>query len=269
VSQESVISPVPIIYWQNVSFVDTGGLNRFSDAGQTTYRIVTSSAYSGNILPMRSSHTGANYTYTLTFPGPRLRCSDVKDYSKFNHAKLNGILGRDNVAYNATDLSLVAGFPDSPIPAEDQFDLYFLTPTRNFTCETWNVTYTAKFSFFNGEQSIEVTNVQYDHRFLPLSQTGVQNTADYCPFSYCGYRGWFKAVAAILTGSASWAGVSNTFRAKSPILQTTLIGCPEMAAAAEKSRIIGISCPAPSLELGIEAFSQNATLSFFGAIPSV
>jgi hypothetical protein len=253
--------PVPSVNWSNVQFVQIGGRGEFADAGQSTYRVVTASAYSGSILPMTALYP--NYTYTLTFQGPRLRCGDVKDQPLFDKLRLNkSTFKTANIAYNATNPFSVLNY--TQVPEENTYDIFFYTKTRNFTCETWNVTYTADFSFTNGEQSIDVTNVQYDHRFVPVKLEYYS-----CPYDLCGYKGWFEAVSAMFTGSAYTAGAYDNFYANTRILQTALIGCPEMSSAAELSDILGIACPGPSLEWAIETLSQNATLSFFGAVPSV
>jgi hypothetical protein len=255
------MSSVPIVSWPNVSFANTGGRNSFQDAGQILYRVVTSSAYSGSILPMTPLYP--NYTYPLTFLGPRLKCGDVKNQSLFDLAHLNTIDPYDILGYNATAPSSEIDY--ETLPEEYKYDIWFLTPTRNFTCEMWNVTYTATFSFINGEQSIAVTDIQHDHRFLPRESPD----GDLCPYDICSYKGWYKAIAAMLTGEAFQGGAYGTFQATTRVLQTALIGCPEMTTAAAISNVIAKGCPELSLERAVEALSENATLSFFGALPSV
>ncbi|KAA8618200.1 hypothetical protein PtrV1_09707 [Pyrenophora tritici-repentis] len=262
VSQERLASSVPIVSWRNVSFANTGGRNEFYDAGQNLYRVVTSSAYSGTILPMTPLYP--NYTYPLTFQGPKLRCGDVTNQTLFDLAHLNpSPESMDIIGYNATVPSEEVQYPF--LPRENRYDIWFLTPTRNFTCEMWNVTYTATFSFTNGEQSIAVTDAKYDHRFVePKDLPG-----DLCPYDLCSYKAWYKAVSAMLTGQASQGGAYSTFKSTTRVLQTALIGCPEMSTAAAMSNIVTQGCPEPSLERAVEALSQNATLSLFGALPSV
>ncbi|KAE8857471.1 hypothetical protein PTNB29_08538 [Pyrenophora teres f. teres] len=262
VSQQQLTSSVPIVSWPNVSFANTGGRNEFFDAGQNLYRVVTSSAYSGTILPMTPLHP--NYTYSLTFPGPKLRCGDVKNQTLFDLAHLNPpSKSMTIIGYNATAPSSEVLYPR--LPWENQYDIWFLTPTRNFTCETWNVTYTATFSFTNGEQSIAVTDTKYNNRFFPPADL----SGDLCPYDLCSYKAWYKAVSGMLTGQASQGGAYSTFKSTTRVLQTALIGCPEMSTAAAMSNIVTQGCPEPSLERAVEALSQNATLSLFGALPSI
>lgn len=261
VSEQRLTSSVPIVSWPNISFANTGGRNDFMDAGQMLYRVVTSSAYSGSILPMTPIYP--NYTYSLTFPGPRLRCGDVKNQTLFDLAHLAPVNSMDTLGYNAT--TPYPGIEVQNLPEENRYDIWFLTPTRNFTCELWNVTYTAKFSFINGEQSIAVADIRFDHRFLPKESPD----GNLCPYDTCSYKGWYKAVAAMLTGEAFTGGAYGSFQSNTRVLQTGLIGCPEMATAASISKVIARGCPEQSLERAVEALSENATLSFFGALPSV
>lgn len=128
----------------------------------------------------------------------------------------------------------------------------------------WNVTYTANFTFVNGEQKIEVTNVDYESHFEP-KPTGYA----LCPYDTCAYKGWFKAVGSLITGEAYTHGAYMMFTSTARILQTNLIGCPELGLAANMSGITGAACPGANLGEAIESLSQNATMSFFGALPSV
>ncbi|KNG45416.1 hypothetical protein TW65_07846 [Stemphylium lycopersici] len=138
-------------------------LMTFTDAGPIQYRIITSSAYTGSILSMLPIHQ--TYTYTLTFQGPKLRCDDVKNHSAFDLAQVNTTNTKSaTTTYNAT--VPIHSFDYAALPAEYAFDIGFATPMRNFTCETWNVTYTVDFSFVNGEQRVAVTDTRYDNRFV-------------------------------------------------------------------------------------------------------
>jgi hypothetical protein len=154
-------------------------------------------------------------------------------------------------------------------PAENIYDIWFFTPTRNFSCEGWNTTYTATFSFINGEQSIDVSDIRYENRMVDMEEVDETLKFDKCPGDRCAYKGWFKAIAGMLTGDMYSAGPSGTIFTKTRIMQTALTGCPEMSSAAAAARIVVGGCPGPSLEGAVELLSQNATLSFFGALPSV
>lgn len=264
ISQQQITSHVPIVNWRYMAFEHhSAALMVFEDAGPHQYRIVTSSAYTGSILPMVPSHP--NYTYTLTFQGPKLRCGDVNNQTAFDLSHVYTADTRSTkTPYNATVPSESLVY--QAYPAEYEFDIWFTTPTRNFTCETWNVTYTADFSFVNGEQSIIVTDVQYDNRFV----VGWDTDMMYCYYpDWCAYQGWHAAVASIFTGYVKTAGATGDISWTTKILQTGLIGCPEMSAAADMAWGLEATCPAASLERAIEALSENATLSFFSAGPLV
>jgi hypothetical protein len=214
---------------------------------------------------MPASHP--NYTYTLDFQGPRLRCGDVKNQTMFDEMKLNNTLGVTGayLYYNATtprwDSNMTTDIFSWPMEVAQ--DVWFTTPSRNFSCETWNVTYSATFSFTNGVQNINVTNTRFDNRLV------TESDGDLCPYDWCAYKGWYKAVAEMLTGEVKQAGAYGMVKTTTRIMQTALIGCPEMEPAAATLRTLAVDCPAPSLEEAVEAMSQNATLSFFGALPSV
>ena len=90
-----------------------------------------------------------------------------------------------------------------------------------------------------------------------------------CPYDTCSYKGLYKAIAAMLTGDAFTGGAYGPFRSNTRILQTGLIRCPEMATAASISNDIARGCPEQSLERAVKTLSDNATLGFFGALPSV
>lgn len=114
--------------WNGVQFAVTGGRGEFADAGQTTYRTVTGSAYSGSILPMPAIYQ--NYTYTMSFPGPRLRCGGVKNQTLFDGIHLNGMYNwsenavNGKIAYNATSYS-------APSQDTDTMRLYYDIPGEN------------------------------------------------------------------------------------------------------------------------------------------
>lgn len=162
--------------------------------------------------------------------------------------------------YNATVPS--KSLPYQGYPAEYEFDIWFTTPKRNFTCEMWNATYTTNFTFVNGEQRTNVTNIDYNNRFV----VGWDNDAMYCyEPEKCAYQGWHAAVASIFTGFVRTAGATGDITWDTKILQTDLVGCPEMSVAADMAWGVEADCPAASLERAIEALSENATLSFFSA----
>jgi hypothetical protein len=260
--ERQTTSPVPIFDWRYIAFeYHSAAIMVFADAGPIQYRVVTSSAYTGSILPMPPTHP--NYTYTLTFQGPKLRCGDVNNQTAFDlsnvytHPTGQGTM---TTPYNATVPS--QSLPYEEYPAEYEFDIWFTTPKRNFTCEMWNVTYTANFTFVNGEQRTSITNIDYNNRFV----VGWDDDATYCyEPEKCAYQGWHAAVASIFTGYVRTSGATADITWDTKILQTDLVGCPEMAVAADMAWGVEAACPAASLERAIEALSENATLSFFSA----
>lgn len=70
---------VPFVNWALFSHRqvanDSGVGDTFGAVTQCTYRTVTASIYDNKILQMPAKHQ--NYSYTLKYQGPRLRCADV------------------------------------------------------------------------------------------------------------------------------------------------------------------------------------------------
>jgi len=145
------------------------------------------------------------------------------------------------------------------------YDMLFLTSSRNFTCEMWNVTYTAKSTFVNSESNVTVSDVQYDHRFVPV-KTDYGNG---CPGGLCAYKGWHGALSELLKGTIYTAGSYSNLRSSTKILQTSVAGCPELTSSIKLAGMLSGHCPESSLERALEVLSQNITLSYFGALPLV
>ncbi|KAH7178360.1 hypothetical protein DER46DRAFT_655625 [Fusarium sp. MPI-SDFR-AT-0072] len=119
---------VPFISWGSLSHHqmanDAGVGDTFGGATQGTYRTATASIYSNTILRMPAKHQ--NYSYTLKFQGPRLRCGDVTNQTLFDQlnprARECSSRSREvQTWYNATS-------------EERSFDIHFYTPKGNFTC---------------------------------------------------------------------------------------------------------------------------------------
>jgi hypothetical protein len=195
----------------------------FSDASQAQRRIITTTAYSGGVVPMSPLYP--NYTYTLTFPGPRLRCGNVPNQTLFDQWPLALPKNRsDNHGYYSVYRYYNASRMRDAISdiMVNPYEIWFTTPTLNVTCEVWNATYTARFTFVNSQQSTVITNIQHESRFWPAY-------SDYCIHGLCAYQGWHKALTEILVG---WVSVripwGEYFEATTRIMQTTLAGCPEL-----------------------------------------
>jgi hypothetical protein len=106
----------------------------------------------------------------------------VKNHSAFDLAQVSTSNTRSaTTTYNAT--VLIYSFDYVALPAEYAFDIGFATLMRNFTCEIWNVTYTVDFSFVNDEQSVAVTDVRYDNRFV----LGYGTDWYYCRYDWYAY----------------------------------------------------------------------------------
>lgn len=250
VSEQTAWERVPNVDWSEINYAPTNGQSSFSDAGQETYRIVTATLFSNAVLPMTPSHQ--NVSYSITFPGPRLRCTDVESVEDFDGAGLNG--GSAVIHYNTSRPST--------------FEMLFWTPQRNFTCRMWNATYDVKFSFLNGVQSSQVTNVRLDREVVAENIAIGPGYGDVPEI--LGYAGWYRALSSVLGGVVYQTGVHLTLVSTSKVLQTPLAGCTELEGVVNvTSAFVEQECPGSSLDRGIEALSEMVMLSFFGSIPSL
>lgn len=234
VFEQRLLHPVPIIDWSRIART-TGGYGYYADVQPTLLGAVASTAYAGNILAMTPSFS--NYTYPLTFHGPRLRCGDAKP-------KNNTSIMQSLQDYNASSFN---------------YGLSFELTDRVFDCETWNVTYTVNFTFINGEQSSTVTGMRFGDRW---NYTKPPLGEDPCLGGLCSFIGWHKAVAAIFSGRI-WTGASTPQQSTTRLSETPLSNC------VPKLSFGGPECPKATLEEAIEIFSENATLSIFGRLQTV
>lgn len=256
------MNPVPIVSWPDVNVITEDKTEEhFAEPGPYQHRIAASTAFTGRVLPMSPLYQ--NYSYTLTFPAPRLQCGDSRNQILNN---LPFYTEDSFVQYNATVASKHL-FNSDDGPQKEYYGMLFRTPTSNFSCEVWNTSYTATFSFVDGEQQINIGKIE------PLNQffTKVPTSSDFedytCRADLCSYQGWFSALAAIFEGFI--LSSSSRFQANTKIVQTNLIGCSEMSEAADGSRGFRGACPASSLMRAVEILSENTTLSYFGNVPTV
>lgn len=268
---------VPEISWAGLPW-QSGGFGYWLDAGQDLYRMTTTTAYGMSVLPLAPLHS--NYTYYLQFLAPALKCGSVRTDAQ---AAFNEILGGDwentsgvLYAYNAQE-------PNSPnltsslgISDQNAFanELWIRVPDKNISCQTWNVSYTARIEFKNGAQSIIILQQDDIERFLPKS-TSYEVALGQDPPDAFGYKSWLETIASLLKGSLGVAGpkgvpqINNT-----QVLNTGLVGCPEMKPAVDLmpryvTLVYDYYCRNGTLETAIEDLSRNVTLSLFGHAPGL
>lgn len=244
---------MPSVRWDQVYMEYPTGSPEFKDASQDSYRIASAVMYGGRVLPMTPSHQ--NYSYVLNFPGPRLRCKDVEDEDAFSkQIQVDHFNSHMIPYYNATM---------SPI----DMMLWISTPSRNFTCQTWNVTYTTTFSFTNGVQDAQINDIRYDH--VVVKEIPEKSYNHPSPYNL-GYQGWFTALASLLGGNiTNIATHGRLYSVGTKILQSSLSGCPELRNASKQAQRFGETCPEQDLVQGIEALSANITLSYLASIPDM
>ena len=210
--------------------------------------MATTVAYSGNINSIASLYP--NYTYTLTFPGPRLRCGDVTNQTAFDLARINATLD-SRLWYNTS--AKPSGYDIVP---DSSYDILSGVRAYNFTCEMWNTTYTARFSFVNGQQTTSVTELQYEHRFAPEKTCGYDSAS-------CAYKSWRDSIIGVPAGSWEVAPPPYWgYFVSTRILQDTLVQCRGLLGN-------DTTCPEPSLAKAVERMSENVTLSHFGSLPEM
>lgn len=228
-------------------------------------------------LPMTPVYN--NYSYTFEFLAPALTCGSIRPGAQ---TAFNEVLGGDWEASPTQIRAYEAQFiefwnlmhPNLTVSDPHFFDneLWIRTPDKNITCQTWNVSYTAKIEFQNGLQTIMVLEQKDLERFLPKSETYTVAFGEDPPEAF-GYRSWLDTIASLLKGSLTAAGaqmqpnVNNT-----KIVQTGLMGCPEMKpaivmfqAGIETAPLVhDYYCRNGTLEKAIEDLSRNVTFSLFG-----
>lgn len=155
VSNRTAEEKVPVIDWGKLLCVARVGGNLVDspgpgEVGPETYRVVAATISTDTVLPMTATHQ--NYTFTLRFAGPRLRCDNRTNLGDFVSLRNPEYM----VYYNATTLK------SSQLWLEEMADgLDILTPKRNISCRIWNTTYAVDFSFVNGVQRTEVTGIDF------------------------------------------------------------------------------------------------------------
>lgn len=265
---------VPEINWPDLP-TQTGGFGYWLGAGEDLYRLATTTAYGMSVLPMVPRYN--NYTYDLEFFAPALKCGSVRPEAQ---AAFNAVLGADWNASPTTQYAyeaLLVGswiLSNSNLTSSDPHlldnELLFRTPDKNFTCQTWNVSYTAQIEFQNGAQSIRILRQRDLERFVSKTERYEVAFGEDPPEAF-GYRSWLETIKFLLQGSLFSAGAQGQPRANSTkIMQTGLTGCPEMKLALVLFQTQGVPvvhdyyCRNGTLEKAIEDLGRNITFSLFG-----
>ncbi|EXK44365.1 hypothetical protein FOXG_18737 [Fusarium oxysporum f. sp. lycopersici 4287] len=107
-----------------------------------------------------------NYSYTLKYQGPRLRCADVTNQTFFGQLDLRAREWASRIRgvqtwYNATS-------------QDRSFDIHFCISKRNFTCQT----YTSIFSITNGVQKTNTSHANFDERLHKVAASGPRASTD-------------------------------------------------------------------------------------------
>lgn len=266
-SEETIKGDVPHIDWGMFDYIPSDGSGtNFKDTNSETYRTVIASLYTNTILPMTPKYQ--NSGYSLTFDGPRLRCGKVANQTLFDELNIAGIekkvasLGSPpKTWYNATV---------DPPGDHYKFHIFVATPYRNFSCQVWNTTYTVNFSFVNGIQTSDITEVRYLHP-LKGDEYFMVTPLYFDTWAIFGYAGWYKALTSILASYAvARNGVTPSWEISTKALQTVIAACPELRDALESTAASSRNeCPGGSITQAFERLSEQATLSFFPSIPKV
>lgn len=260
---------VPEINWPGLPYL-TGGFGYWTDAGQDLYRVATTTAYGMSVLPMVPLFN--NYSYELEFFSPALKCGAIRPEAQ---AAFDDSLGEDWEASTTKEFAYQALVPSSAVNESDSRafsnELWLRTPDKNLTCQTWNVSYTARIEFQNSAQSILVIREVDLERFLP--KTNIYEVAwGEDPRDAFGYRSWLESIVSILEGGAMAGGAQFTQNISTKVLNTGLLGCPEMEPTLDLYRETKSSAPLTydyycrngSLEKAIEDLGRNLTFSLFG-----
>ncbi|KAI9794015.1 MAG: hypothetical protein M1816_006640 [Peltula sp. TS41687] len=276
VQHEILERRVPEINWPHLP-TQSGGFGYWSNAGQDLFRLTTTTAYGMAALPMTPQYT--NYSYTLDFFAPALTCGSIRPGTQtaFNEV-LGGYWEAVPTKIHAYEAQFIEKWnlrhPNLTVSDPHLFDneLWIRTPNKNITCQTWNVSYTAQIDFQNGLQTIVILQQKDLERFVPKSETYQVAFGEDPPEAF-GYRSWLETIRSLLEGSLTAGGAQMQANiTKTKIVQTGLMGCPEMKPALvlfqagdePAPSVHDYYCRNGTLEKAIEDLSRNVTFSLFG-----
>ena len=271
--QENHEDKVPEINWAGLPCT-IGGFGYWLDAGQDLYRLAAVTSYGMSVRPMVPIYP--NYTYELEFFAPALKCGSV---SREAQTAFAGLLGGDweqvirTTTYEATTPRNVDYATLDPSISHEShvFDheMWIRTPDKNITCQTWNVSYTTQVEFQNGVQAIRVLQQNDLERYQRGGDFNVSIVDD--PLEAFGYRSWLAIIQSIFSGKIYAGGAQMLPTADAKIVQTGLMGCPEMKPALKiygqgnaAPLVSDYDCRNGTLEKAIEDLSRNVTFSLFG-----
>ena len=226
------------------------------------YRLTTVVAYGMSVLPMTPIYN--NYTYELKFFAPALKCGSVPPETQ---PAFDEVLGGDWEKTGGLLHFYEARVPPSNNHVFDN-ELWIRVPTKNLTCQTWNVSYTARMEFQNGAQSIVILQQQDLERFIGKSESYPVSPTDDPPDAF-GYRSWMETITSVLNGSLAAGGPKLAPQISTKVLNTGLVGCPEIKPSLNvldrsKTLVYEYYCRNGTLEKAIEDLSRNVTFSLFG-----
>ena len=212
---------------------ETGnGLQKFLSPRTLLTRLAVATATTGEILPITPPFINA--TYEQAFFGPAVQCRDanvtiidqvdkandrrrqalspsVREIQNYYWAYVPALEGANMILSSSTidvaNLSSVNGpanasqqlwarFP-RPNESDDNLDLTQAISPQYLVCELHNASYRVNFTWINGVQSLNITNLEYFDP-VPYPVNSTYSAQDEATMSYTGYM---SALSSQLVGS--------------------------------------------------------------------
>ncbi|KAI6263723.1 hypothetical protein MCOR27_002085 [Pyricularia oryzae] len=260
---------VPIPLWLNETTNDTsywahwGGAGYQAGPSVSLSHLVFTAATSMSIIP--STAPFLNASFTLEFPGPSLRCTNVSTV-----IAADATMGRlwNRIMYENTHHTII--YKANTTEREGLYNHIFISVGgfdrgSHYSCSLYNATYKVRFTFRDGVQSTIFDRPTIPPSAAPLQIKGFYWT-DFAP-SELAYMSMFQAVtrrllvARLSIGSTGILNGDDT----SGILLTSVAACDEFPSISSDALLVNQTepwmCPSGSVARAVEDLWHNVTLS--------
>jgi hypothetical protein len=234
-------------------------------------RVVAATLTSMAVLPFTAPHP--NSSYSLQFYGPSFKCQNMSTAVLSNTTAVVSASELQK-AWNATmeakashfEMLYIGTLPAYPNPIH--YTLFVNTDGfgqdgSNYTCNTWNTSYTVDFSFQDDVQTAEIREFERLHVLnIDLRKGAVDN------YSPGELQSWvmYRALADALVAEVGWGSTGSLLGDDSSIIKSALAACPEMLGSWKHDLWLDSPlCRAGSIPGAIEDLSRNVTLSILSS----
>lgn len=235
-------------------------------------RITAATLTSMAVLPFTAPHP--NSSYSLEYYGPSFKCQNLSTAISSNTAMATIPASGFQEAWDSAmedvshtlDVLYVGAYPGISIAVD--YGLFVNTngfgeDGSNYTCNTWNTSYTVDFTFQDDVQIAEIR----DFELLHVSEIDTRYTAvkDY---SHGELQSWvmYRALSDALVAEVGWGSTGSLMGDDSGVVKSALAACPEMKGSWKQDLWFNSTlCRAGSIPAAIEDLSRNLTLSILSS----